>query len=261
MEKNTKLTKRILALALSFIVILTMLPFGHAKAAETQYYGGQEIAWQDFVVYNSTSWTTSIGKIYKYEGFTVLLQNAPSGYLWVEYSTSSGTKRGYIQIPNDEWGGRTDGLARVTTYSNVYYGNDTSKYKRAGSVSANEIVAILAKNGDWVYIEYNTTSGRKRGYMLYSNLEVYNRPGSFDDLYTYNTAAKMVYMDGKYIVYSGPTSLYSKVGSVTNEYVCEYSQDVVLGTNTSYYIEYLVDGTDEWKSGFIVFGPTPSKQS
>lgn len=261
MKKNTKLAKRIVSLVLVFIAVFTMFPMVHVKADEEHYYGGQEIAWQDFVVYSSTDWTTRIGKIYKYEGFTVLLQNGPYGYLWVEYSTSNGPKRGYIQIPNDEWGGRADGLAKVKTYSNVYYGTNTSSYRRAGSVNANETVAILAKNDDWVYIEYNTTSGRKRGYMSYSNLEVYNRPNSLPDLYTYKKDADLVYMEGTYTVYSGPTSLYTVVGSVSDEYVTQYGIDVVFSNNISYYIEYLVDGTHEWKSGFIVFGPTPSKQS
>lgn len=255
MKKILRAKRRFLSIVLIAITMLTIIPTNPVHAAE-QYYGGQEIAWQTFPVYDSISFTNRIGTIYKFEGFTVLLQNAPAGYLWVEYSTSNGAKRGYIQIPNDEWGGRGDGLAKVTTSSTIYYGpSNWNNYQRAGSVSAGETVTILAKNDDWVYVEYNTNKGRKRGYMSYSNLSVYNRPSSFDDLYMYNTAFDLIYKSGRHTVYSGPTSLYSVVGYVENEYVMQYANYSVWNGGDSQYIEYYVNGTNELKSGFIVFGP------
>lgn len=189
------------------------------------------------------------------------MQDRPDGNLWVEYSTSNGAKRGYIKVPADENLYRGDGLGKVKTSSTVYYGRTDKKgkygsYQSAGSVSAGEMVAILAKNDDWAYIEYNTNSGRKRGYMKYSNLKVYNRPGVFDDLYCYNkeTTKKIT---GKKYVYSGPTSLYTQVGYVENEEVKVFQDLYVYDNNNkghkSQYIEYESGG--KTKSGFLVFGP------
>lgn len=261
MMKN-KFTRRFVALALAIVTFTTLLGPMTVHADENYYYGGQEIAWQNFTVYSTSSFTNSIGTIYQYEGFTVLLQEAPSGYLWVEYSTSTGPKRGYISIPQDEWPPRTDGLGYVTTTSTVYYGrtDETGSYgtyKTAGTVYPGEVVTIIAKNDNWAYIEYNTTSGRKRGYMAYSNLSIYNRPNYFNDFYTYNSSGTQEYISGRQYVYSGPTSLYTQVGYVENEYVTRFGYRTVLDANNnthlSKYIEYESGG--QTKSGFIVFGP------
>lgn len=253
MKKMLAIKKRFLSLVLALIAIFAIIPSNQVHAEE-QYYGGLEFAWDNLPVYSSTSWTNRIGMIYKYESFTVLLQNGPSGYLWVEYSTSNGAKRGYVQVPIDEWGGRKDGLARVIISSNIYYGpTNHDNYQTAGSVSVGETVVIIAKNDEWVYVEYNTNSGRKRGYMLYSNLSVYNRPGSFNDLYT---AGKYTddYIDGQFTVYSGPTPLYTEVGTVKNEKVRAYKPTItVYGDYTSQYIVYNVTGTNQLKSGFIIY--------
>lgn len=260
--KNWK--SRIFTLILAIMTIMTALPATQAYAMDfsEQFYGGHDIAWEDLNVYSSPQWSNRIGKIYKFEGFTVLAQNGPAGYFWVEYSTSNGAKRGYVQIPQDELGGRNDGVGKVTTNSTVYFGrtDKTGKYgsyQSTGTVYAGEIVAVISKNDDWAYVEYNTNSGRKRGYMSYSNLHIYNRPGVFPDHYTHNDDGSSKYVSGRKYVYSGPTSRYAQVGWVENENVTTFGGEWVIDANNnqyySQYIEYSSGG--KTKSGFLVFGP------
>lgn len=253
MKKIATIKKRFLSFALAFIALFTVIPANQLHAEE-QYYGGLEFAWEDFPVYSSTSWTNRIGTIYKNESFTVLLQNGPSGYLWVEYSTSKGPKRGYVRIPIDEWGGRPDGLARVSANSDIYYGpTNHDNYQKAGSVSVGETVVILAKTGNWVFVEYNTNSGRKRGYMLYSNLSVYNCSETISGLYMYAHDLTHIYIGDEQTVYSGPSPLYTKVGTVKNELVRFYRYDGVNDAYNAKYIVYNVTGTNQLKSGYIMY--------
>ena len=255
---------RFITLCLTVTTLFTAIMGVPAYAIDFSetFYGGQEIAGEDLSVYSSPQWTNKIGTIYKFEGYTVLLQEGPSGYLWVEYSTPSGAKRGYVKIPQDELPGRSDGVAKVTTNSTVYYGRTDQvgkygTYQQTGTVYAGEVVALLAKNDNWAYVEYNTTSGRKRGYMLYSTLHVYNRPGYLPDFYNYDNEGWSEYISGRRYVYSGPTSLYTQVGWVENEYVTAFDDEWVADANhneySSRYIEYQSGG--QTKSGFLVFGP------
>lgn len=246
--------RRLVSIALIIVTVFTLFPMTQAHAAEDWLYGGQEIAWENLPVYSDRYGSSRIGTIYKYEGFTVLRDNFPERYWWVEYSTSSGPKRGYLVFEyGDEVHQRKSGLATVKSTTSLYYGTNTYDYQKSGTVYAGEYVTIMAKNDDWVYVEYNTTSGRKRGYMSYSNLNVINRPGVFYDLFTFQNMGQTKYYSGRYNVYAGPTSQYSVVGYIENENVIEYANEWLEHGEMSTYIEYYVNGTNQKKSGFIVW--------
>lgn len=257
MQKNKKLRRKLITLVLAIVTIISVMPGNMAFAAEissNQYYGGWQIADKNYTVYSSTQWTNAIGTIFKDEGFTILMQDYPSGYLWVEYSTSSGAKRGYIKVPIDDAVARGDAVAQVAVTSTVYYGRTDysgtyGAYQSAGTVYAGEFVAIVAKNDDWAYIEYNTTVGRKRGYVKYSNLTVYNRPGLYPDIYYYYDEISQ-YKSGRQYVYSGPTKMYAQVGWVENENVTVFYTGEMNGHNFQ-YIEYSSGG--QTKSGFLIY--------
>ena len=221
----------------------------------------QEIAWKDFDVYEYHDWKNKIGRIGILEGFTQLEQNGPEGWLWIEYSTSNGAKRGYIQIPVDELGMVThECVAKVTKTTTLYYGPDTSAYHDSGTVYAGEYVAIMGKNGNWAYVEYNTTSGRKRGYMVYSNLYTYGGIDLYWDYPVYKYAPENNYINERKAIYSGPTTRYPIIGYVDHEEVKSYYKDnivAIISGNpgcSSEYVEYKVDGTNKKKSGFILWG-------
>lgn len=257
---------RFLSALMALLCLVTMMSETTVMAASTnenvtraiggtgcgQYYALES----NLNVYSDTSCTNKIGTIYRYEGFSVI--GVSTWYLEVEYSTSNGAKRGYISKPTpDEFILPESCVALVNTTSTLYYGPSTTANPVAGTVYSGELVTVLAKNDDWVYVEYNTTSGRKRGHMLYSSLTCYDRPGSFPDLYTYQNAGVTHYYSGYHDVYAGPSKTYAAVGSIRDEYVTIYGEFDYYGygEGTSCYIEYnvTVNGQTLRKSGWIVF--------
>lgn len=265
MSKKLLSGKRIAAAVLALVMMFTMFPVMQANAVAMELgCGGLEYAWEDLIIYDAPSGGNVIGKIFENESFTILIQDAPAGYLWVDYSTSSGAKQGYVHIPNDEWGGRPGAPARVKNTSNVYYGptNTGANYQKAGAVYTGEYVSIIAVCGQSAYIEYNTTAGRKRGYTPIYNLEVsqctpdawrsvYNSSGETD------RERHRLDCDATMTVYAGPTKLYATVGTVSDETVYRYGSDIHIGPYTAFYIEYYITGTEnttkQVKSGFIVY--------
>lgn len=258
MKKSKNLMRKFLAIALAIASIFSTEATFTVSAAEvysdTYINGFCMVADQNYTVYSSPQFTTAIGKIFNNEGFTVLSPCRSSGFLWVEYNTSSGPKRGYIQVPVDDDASMGQAVAQVATTSTVYYGrNDRTgaygSYGTAGTVYAGEFVVVLAKNDDWAYIEYNAANGlRKRGHVQYSNLTVYNRPGIYDDLYSCYTG-RTEYVTGRLYVYSGLTTAYPQVGYVENENVrVLYSED--YGQVCWMFIEYSAGG--QTKSGYLL---------
>lgn len=267
MKKARKSFKtRILSLLMAIVSVVTMIPGTTAMAATNdeamsraiggsgsgQYYALES----NLNVYSDTACTNQIGVIYRYEGFTVL--GADVWYLEVEYSTSNGPKRGYIpKSTPDEFILPKTCVARVNVTSTLYDGPSTTANTVAGTVYAGELVTIIAKNDDWVYVEYNTNAGRKRGHMSYSNLTCYDRPNTFLDLYTYQNAGTTHFYSGYHDLYAGPSKHYAKVGSIQDQYVTIYEMFNYYGYGygDSCYIEYgvTVNGQTLRKSGWIVF--------
>ena len=133
-------------------------------------------------------------------------------------------------------------VARVTATNSAYSGPDTS-YVKLGGAYYNEFVTILEKEGDWVFVEYNTASGRKRGFMSYSKLSNYNHPGWYNDFSTNQGLRKA---NQQLNVYGGPNSNNAKIGLIYyNEVVSLYN------TERGYaYIEYTT--TRGAKRGYVL---------
>ena len=257
MNKKFKFVKRIFSLVLIICLILSFSTSVFASEPESSYNGGFGITTKSIPVYDSSSLSTTKGSLFTREGFTLLtIVDSSKPCYFIEYSTARGTQTGYIGGSGSAI--MTDtayaGVAKVNTTANVYYGTNTSTYQKAGAVYAGEKVVLLARNGNWSYIEYNTTAGRKRGYVDSSSLTPYNTPtsGLYGDLYTLRTPENE-YIQGTRNVYSGPSVNYAQVGSVSNENVSIrgnvwFSEDEA----PVYYIEYTVNGTNQKKSGFIM---------
>lgn len=250
----TTTQKRILSLVLAVMAVITMMPVTPAMAASNLTWGGLRMANSGPVtVYEDENCTVRKGAVYQYEGYTVLSRTTKG--FEIQYSTSSGPTHGYTSETgiDEQPVGRT-GLAKVKNTTTIYYGTSTTVNPAAGTVYAGEYVAFLAKNDDWAYIEYDTSSGRKRGYIYYSNLDIYNRWDIIPDIYMHNNAGKTQYIDGTFTIYSGPSSKYAAIGSVSNENVTLYAK-VAIGGNYSVYIEYNVG--NQRKGGFIVYDKYP----
>lgn len=268
MRKNFLSIKRLVALVLIMVTMLSIIPAASASAevhdtpvsftsaAESSTYTGNALylALEDITVWKESSFDVNKydyeGTIFKNETFTVLSDrvyrtsssgNPPkiSVYVKVQYSasTASGSKTGYIALGDNFQNLSPAYLGRVAVSSSVWYGPNTSRYLTIGSVSKDEYVVILDKEYDWLYIEYDSAAGRKRGYIPSSN--VYYKV-SLSQLDT-KWLIRVPYVTDYYNVYSGPTDKYARVGSINTEYVN------LFGTGST-------NGRSWWRIGYI----TPS---
>ncbi|MBK1809941.1 hypothetical protein JHL18_04705 [Clostridium sp. YIM B02505] len=156
-----------------------------------------------------------IGSIYKGEGITVF-NKTQNGYVYVEYSSSSGTKRGFVPASLLLGLGRKRGtLASALQNTAIYSGPGTDgAYVSIGSVNYNEFVILLEWNDNWHYVEYNTTSGRKRGYTNRNNI------GYIANLSDAGYIKDMQYVgvsSADQTTYTGPYSTYATMGSIGNQ--------------------------------------------
>lgn len=201
--------------------------------------GGYRYANSQITVYSCDDLgiAVTLGTVFEGEGVTLIYDygysDAEKSYhiSYIEFSTFSGTKRGYTYTSNLNTASFNTSVALVTSINPAYSG-PASSYVKLGGVYSNEYVSILAKEGDWVFVEYNTASGRKRGFMNYNNLSNCNYPaGGYQD---FADGASLLKATQEISVYGGPDSDYSSIGTIFN-------QEIVSGlaTERGYtYIEY-----------------------
>lgn len=185
------------------------------------------------------------GTIYAGEGFTELQRYYEDGqYIsFVEFSTPSGTKRGFVNSSSMHITTVYNStVARVIADSSPAYAGTDSSYVKLGGVYKNEFVAVLAVNGNYAYAEYNTTSGRKRGYIRYSDLSNYCVRAYPTDKNHISLKKATTELN----VYGGPNSDYALIGTVFNQEIVSY-----LGTERNYsYVEYTT--TNGAKRGYVL---------
>lgn len=183
----------------------------------------------------------SAGSIYAYEGATVLETNGSIAY--IEYSSPSGTKRGYVwtsQLCN-----RHDGVMGIVTASStpVYAGTDTH-FASVGSIDRTEYTVILKTSGQWAFVEYNTPSGRKRGYTWIENIGDHYSLGNLPPIQIIRNLGVATTAQN---AYAGPNTNYAQMGSV-------FAGDQVnIITENEYgwcYVEYYTGGSAS-KRGYV----------
>lgn len=136
---------------------------------EDNFWGGYAISNSTQTVYSCDDYSTkiSIGSISSQEGVTRLYgynSTASNGQtysvLFIEYSTSSGAKRGYVFNPNFSYPYSKTCVGRMTMGVNLSYGvsgcNSFSNttFGKAGYVGEGEYVSVIAKimNGMMLFI-------------------------------------------------------------------------------------------------------------
>lgn len=190
--------------------------------------------------------STKIGSVYAGEGVSILYDYGYSDWTgksyrvaYIEFSTSSGTKRGYVYKDQLNESSYTTSISRVITTSSAYSGPDGS-FVKLGGAYYNEYVTVLAQQDNWTFVEYNTPSGRKRGYMLSANLE---NPYSGNKFFNYSG---MRMATEKLTVYGGPNNNNANIGSVFNQEIVSY-----LGSERGYaYVEY--NTANGGKRGYVL---------
>lgn len=215
--------KRLFTLMLVVCITIGIVPCNIVYAAyQADSTSGLGINYNSsLTVYNDSNLTSKKGTIYVEEGFTILRKATNSNgvqYYEVSYSNSTTTGgTGYVKAEGNYYVVSTS-AGIVSSSTTVYYGTNTSQYGSSGSVSAGETVCILAAKNSWYYIEYNTSSGRKRGWCAQSAIDCITNKQfkSTPEGTTFIGDSETV---GNYIVYSGPGSNYAQIGQVGNESV------------------------------------------
>lgn len=234
---------------------------------EDTFYGGFCYAngAQDVYSCDDRSTAVKIGSVGNLEGVTRLNaynSTASNGVTYVvyfiEYSTSSGPKRGYMFNPSLIAPTITS-VARVKSSTSVYYGlpgcfhyDHNANFGVSGALSAGEFVSVVAKNGDYLFVEYNTNQGRKRGYIYTSSVEIFNGPvQEYPDVpfYKNDHITRYCYSDVPQVVYSGPGTSYTVVETIPAGRM--YNVDEVTSLNGFFIIQYLDPATNTLRSGYI----------
>lgn len=226
---------------------------------EEDFYGGYCYATTELDVRTCDDFnlTAPVGTLFKHEGCTMIFHydfvdgDRTYHVAFIEYSTSSGVKRGYVY--NKYLSFPCETCVAVMKENATVYAGPNSGFASIGSISKGEFISIIAKESDDIYVEYNTTNGRKRGYIKYSQVTPYHRPAVFPDFYTNGTQSHIV--DERVVVYGGPNSNYAELGAVRNEEVTCFNTNK---TNTDEYtfeytcIEYTVETTGQRKRGYVL---------
>ena len=192
-------------------------------------------------VYSAPSSTSAvIGSVFANEGVTCL--GLTEGlYTFVEYSTSSGAKRGFVDT-SVLTAPVSSVLGKCGADTNVYY---VPGQTRIGAVYASEYVCVLSQDAaeSVYYIEYNSANGIKRGYAAIGNITLAG--GTVSEVSSSVTGHGLKASTVGQDVYSGPSAAYASIGSIT-----QYETVYDLGTESGYtYIQYNISGG--YKRGYV----------
>jgi len=222
---------------------------------EEDFYGGYCYASAELDVRTCDNFqnTAPVGTLFKNEGCTFLFSYkvGDKNIAFIEYATSSGTKRGYVYSDYLKFPVETIVCIANETIP-VYATPNFATSAQLGTIYANELMGLVAKEGNVIYVEYNTAKGRKRGYVDWNKVNPRDyTPGTvFSDFYKSPSNAHVPASSGSVPVYGGPSTAYAKIGSVNNENVtCFWNQNSTNAPLTC--IEYVVNTTGLLKRGYV----------
>lgn len=264
--------KRFLSIILTVLMVLSIVPVPTAHAVDPYVGPCVGVAKEAIPVYENVWSGTIVYTFQKGQSFTIMEKvdlDLTTHYYKISYNTPASEAsrngiEGYITKDSLRKANVIFGSMGTVNYNvSVYYGPDT-KYQRCGTLYAGETIAVLERGGGYSYIEYNDNvhGKRKRAYVkseaitVKDNLMLDREKLPIQDENN-KYAQEMCYVGLKYTVYSGPSTEYEPVGSVSDMHIYW----VKRYTNTEIdkpfydmlYIRYQVTGTNTWKSGYIVF--------
>lgn len=235
-----KTKSRILSAILALVCVVGLLPTTHAFAA-TSATEGYAMANGSQIVYKDAACTQKYGSVNDYEGLTVL--ELSGGVAKINYSTANDAngKTGYLKNPSfriEEFSKTCVGT--VNSSVTVYGGPQIVSALRLGSLSSGELVSVIYSENGWYYVEYNTTAGRKRGYVQSAYINA-DYPSSLSG-FPQSSGAIMGYSAPAQSVFGGPSDEYATIGSLSNnDWVTVYAT-VDNGQDVWYYIGYTASG-------------------
>ncbi|QAA34161.1 Ig-like domain-containing protein [Clostridium manihotivorum] len=185
-----------------------------SRLGSISYTGYSDGLTSDSTIYSGPGTNyVSVGTVYNGEGITVF-NKTQNGFVYIEYSSSSGTKRGFVQA-NLLMGRKRGFLGSAKVDTPTYSGpGNQGTYVSIGSVNNSEFVIALEWNDNWYHVEYNTKSGRKRGYTDRNNIA--DRGSLSDALYIRSQQYRGISSTAQ-TTYTGPYSTYATLGSIENQ--------------------------------------------
>jgi hypothetical protein len=124
--------------------------------------------------------TVSYGSIANTEGVTLLYdykvnyKNELYQVGFIEYWTGNGMKRGYVKMEylSNPF---SSTLLKADSKKITYTGPNSERFTSGtGAIGANEYVCVLGYTENYLYIEYNTKTGRRRSFCFKSDLGIDN---------------------------------------------------------------------------------------
>lgn len=225
-----------------------------ATVTEEDFYGGYCYASTELDVRTCDVFenTSTVGTLFKNEGCTFLFSYmvGNKNIAFIEYATSSGTKRGYVYSQYLKFPCETI-VCIAKEKLPVYANPDFNISVQLGTIYPNELMGVIAKEENVIYVEYNTTKGRKRGYVDWNkvNPRDYVSGTVFNDFYVTPNNSTCHVGEENIPVYGGPATSYAKIGSVN------YENITCLWTNNTQFpltcIEYVVTNTGKLKRGYV----------
>ena len=260
--------KRFLSIILTVLMVLSIVHATPAHANQLETAPSVGVVQRSIPVYTNRGDTIAAYTLGPGESFTVInsvIDSLVAHYYYISYNTSTNKDgiNGYIK-ERDLY---TNAIviygspATVKWNVSVYYGPN-SQYQRCGTLYTGETVAVLEKSDTYSYVEYNDNvhGRRKRAYADTNALTfTCNMPSKTLAIADINNGFKC-YVGLKYTVYSGPSTQYEPVGSVSDMHIYwvkRYTENDKSKIDEPFYgmtyIKYQVTGTNTWKSGDIVF--------
>lgn len=177
MKQKSSFLKRLLSVVMAVTCVFGTIPVMSASAAnvpvDSNNNGWGHARSNGAIVYNDSTGSSTKGSVSAGEGFTILRKD--NNRYYINYSVSSANyKEGYVNASDvvEYFNFSSAGEMNTSTTTRYYHGTNSLE---VGSVSAGEIVSVLARNNGYYYIEYNTTSvGRKRGWVPVGTLTTYS---------------------------------------------------------------------------------------
>ena len=139
-------------------------------------------------------------------------------------------------------------MSTMKSYQKVYCGPSSSTYATAGSVNKDEEITVKWSENGWYYIEYFTSSKKKRGYVPTSTV---NLTGTVSAIPAVNAGVR--YLQKDLTVYYGAApsiSTFETVGSVSYGERVQYL-GVKENNNAYAFIEYTITNSTQKKRGWI----------
>lgn len=228
-----------------------------AALTEEDFYGGYCYAKTELNVRTCDNFdrTAKVGTLGQYEGCTFLFSYmvGDKNIAFIEYSTSTGTKRGYVY--SDYLVFPYETIVCIANEELVVYSGPSTSHAQLGKLYANELMSLLAKEGNMIYVEYNTTGGRKRGYVDWTkvNPRDYVEGTNFKDFYEKTQIGKIntgAWVNSRQIIYGGPNTTYANIGAVNCEDIIDYNTEISPQFPLT-YVEYYITGSTQKKCGYM----------